>query len=62
MAAPKITFYTNPGCPWAHRGYIALKELGLEYEEVVIDLDTPREPWYLKVNPVSILSPSPLCI
>ncbi|KAH8704015.1 thioredoxin-like protein [Talaromyces proteolyticus] len=51
MASPKIIFYTNPICPWAHRGYIILKELGLPYEEVVIDLDTPREPWYLEVNP-----------
>jgi glutathione S-transferase len=52
MAAPKITLYTNHGCPYAHRAHIALKESGLEYEEVFIDLDQPREPWYLKVNPV----------
>jgi len=51
MAAPKITLYTNHGCPYAHRAHIALKEAGLEYDEVIIDLDTPREPWYLKVNP-----------
>ncbi|KAL4815119.1 thioredoxin-like protein [Aspergillus spinulosporus] len=51
MAAPKIILYTNHLCPWAHRAHIALKELGLEYEEVIIDLDTPREPWYLEVNP-----------
>ena len=49
---PKITLYTNYGCPYAHRVHIALKELGLPYEEVIIDLDKPREPWYLKVNPV----------
>ncbi|KAJ5894208.1 hypothetical protein N7495_005899 [Penicillium taxi] len=51
MSAPKIILYTNRTCPWAHRAHIALKESGLEYEEVTIDLDTPREPWYLKVNP-----------
>lgn len=51
MAAPKIILYTNHGCPWAHRAHIALKELGLEYEEVIIDLDKPREPWYLEINP-----------
>ncbi|KAF2642639.1 thioredoxin-like protein [Massarina eburnea CBS 473.64] len=52
MAAPKITFYTNHGCPWAHRAQITIKELGLPYEEVIIDLTKPREPWYLKeVNP-----------
>ncbi|OJJ00840.1 hypothetical protein ASPVEDRAFT_27550 [Aspergillus versicolor CBS 583.65] len=49
--APKIILYTNHICPWAHRAHIALKELGLQYEEVIIDLDTPREPWYLEVNP-----------
>lgn len=47
----KITLYTNHRCPWAHRAHIAIKELGLEYEEVIIDLDTPREPWYLEINP-----------
>lgn len=51
MAAPKITFYTNHRCPWAHRAHIVLQELGLPYEEVIIDLDKPREPWYLEVNP-----------
>ncbi|KAL3481060.1 thioredoxin-like protein [Aspergillus californicus] len=51
MAAPKIILYTNHICPWAHRAHIAIKELGLDYEEVIIDLDKPREPWYLEVNP-----------
>jgi glutathione S-transferase len=50
-AAPKITLYTNHACPWAHRAHITLKELGLAYDEVIIDLDTPREEWYLKINP-----------
>ncbi|RMZ73846.1 glutathione s-transferase domain-containing [Pyrenophora seminiperda CCB06] len=49
--APKITLYTNHRCPWAHRAHIALKELGLPYEEVIIDLEKPREPWYLEINP-----------
>lgn len=51
MAGDKITLYTNHGCPWAHRAHIVAKELGLEYEEVIIDLTKPREPWYLEVNP-----------
>lgn len=50
--ADKITLYTNHGCPWAHRAHIVIKELGLQYEEVIIDLNTPREPWYLEINPV----------
>lgn len=41
----------------AHRAHIALKELQLPYEEVIIDLDKPREEWYLKVNPVRGLLP-----
>lgn len=49
--APKITLYTNHGCPWAHRAHAALKELNLPYEEVIIDLDRPRDEWYLKINP-----------
>jgi glutathione S-transferase len=58
MAAPKIILYTNHLCPWAHRAHIALKELGLDYEEVIIDLDKPREPWYLEINPVRPPPPS----
>ena len=50
---PSIQLFTNHRCPWAHRAHIVLKELGISYEETIIDLDTPREPWYLKVNPVS---------
>ncbi|CAD6590420.1 MAG: hypothetical protein ASARMPREDX12_004357 [Alectoria sarmentosa] len=49
--APKITLYTNHGCPWAHRVHITLRVLKIPYEEVIIPLDRPREPWYLKVNP-----------
>lgn len=50
---PKIIFYTNHGCPYAHRAHITIKELGLPYEEVIIDLNTPRPQWYLDINPVS---------
>ncbi|EMD00878.1 hypothetical protein BAUCODRAFT_187903 [Baudoinia panamericana UAMH 10762] len=49
--APKITLYTNHGCPWAHRAHIALAELNLPFEEVIIDLNTPRPQWYLDINP-----------
>jgi len=51
MAPPKITLYTNHGCPYAHRAHIALSESGLEYDEVIIDLDKPRDASYLKINP-----------
>ncbi|MCJ1306125.1 hypothetical protein MMC08_008943 [Hypocenomyce scalaris] len=59
-ATPKITLYTNHGCPWAQRAHIVLKELDIPYEEVIIDLDTPRPEWYLKINPVSSPSHPPL--
>ena len=52
MATPDIILYTNHACPWAHRAHITIKELGLPYKEEIIPLDKPREPWYLKVNPV----------
>lgn len=55
-ATPSVKFYTNLGCPWAQRAQITLKELNIPYEEVLIDLDVPREEWYLKINPVSTSS------
>lgn len=42
---------TNHSCPWAHRAHVALSELGLKYEEVIIDLSTPRTAEYLAINP-----------
>ncbi|EME82900.1 uncharacterized protein MYCFIDRAFT_101422, partial [Pseudocercospora fijiensis CIRAD86] len=51
VASPKITLYTNHQCPYAHRAHIALKELNLPFEEVIIDLSTPRPQWYLDINP-----------
>ncbi|KAJ9611000.1 hypothetical protein H2204_015285 [Knufia peltigerae] len=48
---PEIILYTNHGCPWAHRAHIVIRELGLPYKEEIIDLDRPRDPWYLKINP-----------
>lgn len=53
MASPSeanIILYTNHRCPWAHRAHIALAELGLAHEEVIIDLDVPRPASYLAIN------------
>ncbi|KAI1148586.1 glutathione S-transferase domain-containing protein [Nemania diffusa] len=50
-ATPKLKLYTNHGCPWAHRAHIALAELGLPFEEEIIDLTVPRTAAYLQVNP-----------
>ncbi|KAL3605264.1 hypothetical protein FPOAC2_00207 [Fusarium poae] len=46
-----ITLYTSHRCPFAHRAHITLKELGLPFKEEIIDLDTPRSPEYLNINP-----------
>ncbi|KAF2215949.1 hypothetical protein CERZMDRAFT_104957 [Cercospora zeae-maydis SCOH1-5] len=52
VVGPKITLYTNHRCPYAHRAHIVLAELGLPFEEVLIDLDAPRPEWYLhEINP-----------
>lgn len=56
MSIPKITLYTSHLCPWAHRAHIALRELKLPFEEVLIDLSVPREPWYLEINPVRFIT------
>jgi len=47
----KLILYTNHACPWAHRAHIALEELKIPFEEVIIDLNTPRTAEYLKINP-----------
>lgn len=49
--APAITLYTAHHCPWAYRVQIALRELALEFETVIIDTTTTRSPEYLAINP-----------
>ncbi|KAM3500694.1 hypothetical protein MY11210_009476 [Beauveria gryllotalpidicola] len=49
--AATIKLYTNHGCPWAHRAHIALAELGIPYEEEIIDLSVPRTAEYLAIKP-----------
>lgn len=49
--APKISLYTAHHCPWAHRAQIALRELSLEFETIIIDINIPRTPEYLAINP-----------
>lgn len=46
----RFMLYTNHSCPWAHRAHIALRELGLQYDETIIDLERPRDQWYLDIN------------
>lgn len=49
--APKITLYTAHHCPFAHRAQIALRELELEFNTVIVDITIPRTPKYLAINP-----------
>ncbi|KAK5461303.1 hypothetical protein LTS15_003366 [Exophiala xenobiotica] len=49
--APKIILYTAHHCPFAHRSQIVLRELGLEFETVLVDITIPRTPEYLAINP-----------
>ncbi|WOO77965.1 Pyrimidodiazepine synthase [Vanrija pseudolonga] len=51
QANDKLVLYTNHLCPWAHRAHIAAAELGLKFEEHIVDLDTPRTKEYLAINP-----------
>jgi glutathione S-transferase len=51
MTSPKITLYTAYTCPWAQRAQIALRELNIDFETVIVDLTVPRTPEYLAVNP-----------
>lgn len=58
--APKFTLYTAHHCPWAHRSQIALRELGLEFETVLVDISVPRTAQYLAINPRGMV-PALLC-
>ncbi|KAK4519764.1 Chitin deacetylase 1 [Mucor velutinosus] len=49
-SSDKITFYNAVICPYAQRAAIALKEVGVEYETVNIDLQNKPD-WYKDVNP-----------
>ncbi|KAJ5805713.1 uncharacterized protein N7503_003315 [Penicillium pulvis] len=53
--APKISLYTAHHCPWAHRVQIALRELDLEFETVLVDINIPRTPEYLAINPSGLV-------
>lgn len=49
--APTITLYTAHHCPFAHRSQIALRELGLKFKTVLVDITVPRTAQYLAINP-----------
>ncbi|OBZ85474.1 Glutathione S-transferase omega-2 [Choanephora cucurbitarum] len=46
----KLVLYNAPVCPYAQRAYIALKEVGAEFD--LVDIDLLNKPdWYKDVNP-----------
>ncbi|KAF9162779.1 hypothetical protein DFQ27_005186 [Actinomortierella ambigua] len=51
MSTPKYTLYSSELCPYAQRARVAALETGFKATEIEIDLTTPREPWYLEINP-----------
>lgn len=46
-----IVLYTNHTCTWANRADVCLAELGISFEERIIDVDGPRPADFLKLNP-----------
>jgi glutathionyl-hydroquinone reductase len=50
----KLTLYTNPICPFAHRALLTATEKGLSFETVVIALGGDKPDWY----GLPLLSPS----
>ncbi|KAI0133921.1 thioredoxin-like protein [Xylariales sp. AK1849] len=47
----KLILYTNYTCTWANRVNMALAELTIPFEERIINVDGPRPPEFLRLNP-----------
>ena len=50
-ALPKLTLISFPTCPFVQRAVIALKERGVEFETVYIDL-ADKPDWFLAFSPL----------
>ncbi|KKY32848.1 putative glutathione s-transferase domain-containing protein [Diaporthe ampelina] len=46
-----IVLYTNHTCTWANRADVCLAELGIAFEERIINVDGPRPADFLNLNP-----------
>jgi glutathione S-transferase len=55
IMAPQITLYTAHHCPFAHRVQIALRELGLPFTTILVDILAPRTAEYLAINPTGMV-------
>ncbi|KAK8126765.1 Glutathione S-transferase domain-containing protein [Apiospora kogelbergensis] len=51
----KLILYTNHTCTWANRANVALAELGIPFEERIINVDGPRPPAFLEINPRALV-------
>ncbi|KAK7941135.1 uncharacterized protein PG986_013522 [Apiospora aurea] len=51
----KIILYTNHTCTWANRADVVLAELRVPFEERIINVDGPRPPDFLKINPRALV-------
>ncbi|ETS82301.1 hypothetical protein PFICI_07303 [Pestalotiopsis fici W106-1] len=47
----KLILYNNDTCTWSNRAKVALLELGLDFEERIINVDGPRPAEFLAINP-----------
>ncbi|KAF2994026.1 hypothetical protein E8E14_002263 [Neopestalotiopsis sp. 37M] len=47
----KLILYNNDTCTWSNRAKVALLELGLDFEERLINCDGPRPAEFLAINP-----------
>ncbi|KUI67146.1 Glutathione S-transferase Z2 [Cytospora mali] len=47
----KLILYTNYTCTWANRANVCLTELGISFEERIINVDGPRPADFLAINP-----------
>lgn len=50
-SAPKLTLISFPTCPFVQRAVIALKERGVDFDVVYIDL-ADKPDWFLKISPL----------
>ncbi len=51
-ADESITLYSNKGCPWAMRTWLAMEEANAEYTLTEIDLQN-KPAWYKDINPLT---------
>ena len=49
--APKLTLISFPTCPYVQRAVIALKERGVDFQTVYIDL-ADKPDWFLAISPL----------